>query len=289
MTENINDKIRAFLQRNAGYLIVLIVSLAYVATSVLGLNESGKSIMRILGDGAIAFIVGSAINIVMGLQGIINGERDETFISTLDLHGKTVEAITPYIERLDGWCENRNAENLKMQRTRILAAEGLKYSEFFDNEGGALEYKFKDVKGKGREERITEKRRYRIYRRAVKLKLTPITAAELTSEGAKVEDPYDFGRTTEQYERETGRRELISRILTAGVFGYYSVSLITDFSYDKLIWNILQVAVFLITGTMKMYNSYLFITGEYRGRVVKKINALEMFHNDLKKETKNVI
>ncbi|MBO5981360.1 MAG: hypothetical protein J6Q24_02820 [Clostridia bacterium] len=287
MTENINDKIRAFLHKNAGYLIVLVVSAAYVATSVLGLNESGKSLMRILGDGIVAFIVGCAINIVLGLQGIMNGERDERFISTVDLHGSVVEKITPYIESLDDWCDRRNRENLVSQRTRILTAEGMKYSDYFDEDGGAREFKFLDVKGKDIEQIRAERRRYRTYRKAVRLKLTPMTAGELTSEGSKCDDPYNFGRTIEQYERQTGRSELVSRVLTAAVFGYYSVSLIADFSYDKLIWNILQVAVFLISGTVKMYNSFLFITGEYRGRIVKKVNALEMFYNDINKEKKD--
>ena len=133
MTGNFNDKIRAFLHRNAGYLIVLVVSVAYVATSVLGLNESGKSLMRILGDGAVAFIVGCAINIVLGLQGIINGERDERFLSTIALHAESVEKITPHIEKLDDWCSDRNEDNLVAQRTRILAAEGMKYSDYFDD------------------------------------------------------------------------------------------------------------------------------------------------------------
>ena len=279
MTENINEKIRAFLHRNAGYLVVLLVSVAYVAMAVLGLDESGKSLIRIIGDGAIAFMVGFSINLVLGLQGMMNGERDDRFTETLRLHGQTVEKVTPKIDELDAWCERKNRENLKLQRTRILAEEGLKYDDFFDEDGGAKEFKYRDLEGK--REKRAEKKRYKCYRRAVVLKLTPLSAGELTSEGCKTLDPYDFGRTKEEYERQTGLRELLSKVLTAAVFGYYSVKLIGDFSYDKLIYNLLQVAVFVIAGTIKMYNSYLFMTGEYRGRVVKKINSLEMFYNDV--------
>lgn len=43
--------------------------------------------------------------------------------------------------------------------------------------------------------------------------------------------------------------------------------------------NELQVAIFLIMGCIKMYNSFMFVTGEYRTRIVNKTNNLEMFHN----------
>lgn len=32
-------------------------------------------------------------------------------------------------------------------------------------------------------------------------------------------------------------------------------------------------------GCIKMYNSFIFVTDEFRGRVVKKTNNLEMFYN----------
>ncbi len=48
---------------------------------------------------------------------------------------------------------------------------------------------------------------------------------------------------------------------------------------ETLIWNGLQVAIFLIMGCIKMYNSFMFVTGEYRTRIVNKTNNLEMFHN----------
>ena len=286
MSENFNDRVRAFLHKNAGYLIVLLVSLAYIATAVLGIDESGKSVMRIIGDGAIAFMVGFAINLILGLQGIMNGERDEEFLATLAIHGETVYKITPYIEDLDEWCNKKNAENLKSQRTRILATEGLKYSDCFDNDGAVIIRENEESDSKNE----AEERRAKCLQRAINLELTPLSAGELTSEGNKSTDPYDFGRSKEKYEKQTGKRELVTRILTALVFGYYSVSLLSDFSYVNLIWNFLQVTIFVITGTIKMYNSYLFITGEYRGRIVKKVNTLEMFYNDIKKkeQTENV-
>ena len=118
------------------------------------------------------------------------------------------------------------------------------------------------------------------------MKLTPLSAGELTSEGTRATDPYNFGRTKEQYHRQVSLRDVVSKIGTALIFGYYSASLIENFSYAALIWNVLQVAIFILVGIIRMNSSEMFITDEYRGRIVKKINILEMFKNQMQTDKK---
>ena len=118
-----------------------------------------------------------------------------------------------------------------------------------------------------------------MYLQAVKLKLTPISAGDLTSENGKKDDPFYFGRTKEQYERQSNIMEIISKIGTACIFGYYGVKLLEDFSYADMIWKTLQVAMFLIMGIIKMYQSRMFITDEFRSRIIKKIDNLQKFEN----------
>ena len=194
-------------------------------------------------------------------------------------HGETVVKISPYIDRLDEWCKLKNEENLKVQRTRVLASEGMRYEDYFNEDGSAKDFKPDEEKLKNKTLRKTEKARIRCFKKALHLKLTPITAGALTSEGGKKQDPYNFGRTKGQYETQTSVRDIITKICIAGIFGYYGVRLIQDFNYATLIWNGLQVAIFLIMGCIKMYNSFMFVTGEYRTRIVNKTNNLEMFHN----------
>jgi len=282
-----SDRVREFVQKNVCYVIVFLVSAIYVAAAVVKIEESGKTIAQILGDGAVALMMGVFITQLLDIQGIMNGERDERFKETFSLHSETVIKISPFIDRLDAWCEDKTAENLKLQRTRILATEGLKYDDYFDTDGSIKEITVNEEALKSKFLKRMERRRLACVNKALKVKLTPISAGELTSEGCKIDDPYNFGRTKEQYERERSIKDIVSRIGTAAIFGYYGVSLITDFSYDNLIWNLLQVGIFLLAGTIRMYSSTQFIVGEYRGRIVKKINSLEMFYNDMTKEKSN--
>ena len=274
-----NEKIRDFFKQNIGYFIVALVSIVYIATAFITVDETGKTIGEIIADTAVVFFLGLFINRVFDLQGMMNGDRDERVQMAIVTHGETVVKISPYIDRLDEWCKLKNEENLKVQRTRVLASEGMRYEDYFNEDGSAKDFKPDEEKLKNKTLRKTEKARIRSFKKALHLKLTPITAGALTSEGGKKQDPYNFGRTKGQYETQTSVRDIITKICIAGIFGYYGVRLIPDFNYATLIWNGLQVAIFLIMGCIKMYNSFMFVTGEYRTRIVNKTNNLEMFHN----------
>ena len=274
-----NEKIRDFFKQNIGYFIVALVSIVYIATAFITVDETGKTIGEIIADTAVVFFLGLFINRVFDLQGMMNGDRDERVQMAIVTHGETVVKISPYIDRLDEWCKLKNEENLKVQRTRVLASEGMRYEDYFNEDGSAKDFKPDEEKLKNKTLRNTEKAGIRCFKKALHLKLTPITAGALTSEGGKKQDPYNFGRTKGQYETQTSVRDIITKICIAGIFGYYGVRLIQDFNYATLIWNGLQVAIFLIMGCIKMYNSFMFVTGEYRTRIVNKTNNLEMFHN----------
>lgn len=278
------EKVKDFFFRNFGYFIVALVSGIYIATALFKIDETGKTVGQIIADGALVFFLGVFVARVMDLQGIITGDRDERVIKTIEVHGETVMKISPYIDKLDDWCKIKNEENLRVQRTRILATEGLKYDDYFNKDGSAKDIKADENKLNDKLLRKTEKRRIACFRKALHLKLTPLSAGELTSEGAKKQDPYNFGRTKEQYEKQVSIKDTVSKLCLALIFGYYTVKAIEEFSFVALLWNCLQVGLFLIMGAIKMIRSYIFITDEYRGRIVKKTNNLEMFYNYIQNE-----
>lgn len=273
-----NNKTRDFIQKNIGYISVALVCIVYIAASFIIIGKSGKTIEQIIADGFIAFALGFTINRIFDTQGIINGERDERYIATLKLHSEMIDKVSPHIDMLSDWCEIQNKANLKLQRTRILATEGLKYDDYFDDEGNAKGYEYTEKKLPKNLQKI-EDAKISCYRKAVKLKLTPLSAGELTSEGSKANDTYDFGRTKAQYEKEASVSDIVSKVIVAFIFGYFGVSFIATLDMANLIWHCLQVAMFIGMGAITMYKSFTFITDEYRGRIIKKINNLEMFYN----------
>lgn len=282
----LEEKIRKFLRDNMGYIIVAIVAVSYVSTAFIEMGKTGKTVAEIFGGGAVVFFLGFTINTLFDLQGIMNGERDERVILTVNEHKNMVERVTPYIEKLDPWCERKSEEALMLQRTKILARAGLKYSDFFDEDGTAMGFTPNRDRLKNPYTRKEEKVRIRCYNKARSLKLTPLTAGELTSEGGRHSDPLYLGRSKTEYERSNGIRDVVSKLGTAFLFGYYGVELASDFSYAELIWSVLQVCVLLIMGVIRMYQSYIYMVDEYRNRVVRKIDNLQKFENDVKIESK---
>lgn len=278
------EKARDFLKKNIGYMIVGLLSAIYIATSVITMGKTGKTFGEIMADGAIVLFIGVFINRIFDLQGMMNGEREERVQDTIRMHGEAVVRISPYLDRLDGWCDEKNAEALKMQRTKILAGEGMRYDDYFDERGGAKTFVVNKDRLKDKYLRGDEIKRLRCYRKALRLKLTPLTASGLTSEGGKKQDPYYLGRTKSQYERGATISDIVTKVIIACLFGYYGAELVQDFSYADLIWKALQIGIFFITGVIKMYQSYMFIVDEYRGRIIKKIDNLQKFENHINSE-----
>lgn len=278
-----NEKVKVFFRQNIGYFVVGLVSIIYIATAFIAIGKTGKTVAEIIADGAIVFALGLFINRVFDLQGMMNADREEKVQATYRLHNETVVKISPYIDRLDKWCGIKNEQNLKVQRTRILATAGMRYDDCFDKNGAVKDFKINEEKLKNKTLRKDEIKRIRCFRKALRLKLTPMTAGSLTSEGGRAQDPYFFGRTKAQYETQTSVKDIIFKVLIACIFGYYGADLIRDFSYANLIWKALQVGIFLVMGVIKMYNSYIFVVEEYRGRIIKKIDNLQMFENYITK------
>lgn len=273
------------LKRYIGYIVVAIICLVYLATSILTIDKTGKTFLQILGDSVLVFVLGTMITQMFSLQGILLGESSEKVIATNNLHSQQVDKIADHLDKLDSWCDMKNAENLRIQRTKILKANGMKYTDYFDDEGNTLGFVTKLTNSK--QEKQIEEKRYKAYMSALNLKLTQLTSSELTTETVNTEDVYDFGRTKEQYERESFLKRIISKILTSIIFGYYGVDLIKDFSWANLVWKGLQIAMFLLMGVLALYQSYSYVYYEERSRTIHKIDNLQMFENYVKKEKTN--
>lgn len=277
-----NEKVKEFFRNNVGYFVIGFASSIYILTAFLTIEGNGKPPAQIIADGAIAFFLGLFINRIFDLQGMMSGDREARVQATKEEHGNIVLRISPYIDKLDDWCDKENKRVYKVQRTKILARVGLKYSDCFDDEGVAKAWKPAGDRLNDKRLSKIEKRKLSGFKKAINLKLATLSSGNLTSEGGKEQDPFYFGRTKPQYETERGIGDIVSKLGTAFIFGYYGVSLIENFSYARLIWTTLQVALFLVMGVIKMYQAYNFVVDEFRGRIVKKIDNLQKFDNYIK-------
>ncbi len=277
-----NDKIKDLFRNYVGYLAVAFVSLTYIATAFVIFEGHAKSAAQIIADGVSAFILGILINRIFDTQGIVNGERDERVIQTSRLHGQIVDGIGAYLDVLEAWCERKNTEALYRMRRKFLSMRGMRYEDYFDGDGMARTFQTRSVKGW--HAKWCEFRRHLAFERAVHMKLTHLTAGGLISDGGDPNDPYYMGRSKPEYLAASTKRDVIGKLLIALVFGYYSAELIKDFDPAYLIWTVFQVGIFIAMGVMKMQQSMVYVTDEYRGRIIKKIDVLQQFETYLKKE-----
>ena len=268
------NSITEAIYKNAGYIVVVLISVVYVASSLINISRSGKSVYEIVGAGVLSLIVGILINGVFRSIGIKKGEEDERSVATQALHGKTVDEITPYIDRLDSFCEEENKRALRTVRTRILAKEGLKYSDFFDDEGNAIENAKCIIQNAKWD---TDRAKWKAYKKALKVKLKPLVSSNLTSDGVKADDPFDFGRSKREYTSVRSAGDVIIKLLMAIIFGYFGVTLAAEVNVASLIWNALQIVLYITGGVIQMYSSFSWVVDDYRGGIVRKIDMLQKF------------
>lgn len=62
------EKVRDFFRQNLGYFIVGFVSLVYILTAFLTIDETGKTTRQIIADGAISFLLGLFINRILSCK-----------------------------------------------------------------------------------------------------------------------------------------------------------------------------------------------------------------------------
>lgn len=267
------EKTKNFVRSNVFFFVVATACLLYLARGLVEIVETGKSVPEILADGALSAIFGFLVSKLLSLQGLAKGESNQGVLATNKLHGETVEGIAPYINHLDEWCEEQSRQSLVMARTKILAEAGIAYEDYCKGLFPVIiagETKWVPARELPRDKR-------RVIAKARRVKLTPLTASALTSDGGKTRDPYDFGPDKKGYERRRDAKQWISKVVTGLLFGYFGVKLIENLSWSSLIWTALQVAVIVLMGMISYLNAYFFVVDVDRHRVIRKIDVLQKY------------
>ena len=108
------------------------------------------------------------------------------------------------------------------------------------------------------------------------MRLKPLLASNLTSDGTKANDPFDFGRSKKSYTTRRSATDAVIKMLMAVIFGYFGVTL-GEPNVASLIWNCLQVILYVASGIIQMYSSFSWVVDDYRSSIIKKIDYLQKF------------
>ena len=298
--ENGENKVKSFVKNNFLYFIIAFACVAYIAYGFINITESGKTIIEIVGQGAVIILFGYAITYLFSMQGMLSGDKKKEVADTNELHSKCVKEIDPKINLMDGWCEIQNANALKSVRRSILNAVGLSYDECFDEDGivKPIEFDFKEKPSKdiGSNEKYKmelkkvkrynneQRARARALRKAVRVKITLLTTDSITATNIKNKDPHNLGMDRRTYQKMEASSGLLSKIIIAVVFSYFTVNFL--FGYEYLISSLIQVGIFLLMGGIKWVQSYYFVIETLRKRTVRQINYIKRFKCDMKIDDK---
>lgn len=269
------ERAKKFFQDNIFFLVVLVTCVGYVLLGLVDIVKKDKSVLEILADGAMALLMGFFIGKLLSLQGVLKGEKSQLYKATVDSHDKLCTEVNGHIDKLDEFCRLKTKEAEDFIKTNILGQVGIKYTDYL--EGKYDHFNRKDL----------PKNQYKAIKKAKKVKITALTTEGLMGSYSSKDDPYNLGDTKEKRLVKDDGRAWITKILTAVLFGYFGVSMITEFSWANVIWTAVQVIVFVASGFGRYVKSYFFVTDDLVNRIKKQDNYLRMFQEWCNKGEQN--
>ena len=286
------EKLKRFIRLNTGNLATVLVCVVFFCSAFLvpGKNED-INLIEIFLNSFMAFCASTSVNSLYNNRAIVNGLLDPDVVKAAASHNERIDAITEHsaIDELNTWCQDVNRKNYRNQRTRVLSMAGLSYETCFTEAGEVKKVEiqmpeWREIRKLGyrmwRIRRATARRQTRAYKRAVYLKLSEVSAGELTGEGGNRNDPYNLGRGIAEYKKQIALRKTVSKIVTAIVFGYMAVGLINDFSWVSLFIRAIQIALFLVFGSVQYLSTMDYLTNEYKNRLTLKARLLLSFMSE---------
>ena len=268
---------KKFFFKNIGFFLIAAVSVLYIVKGLYTLEESGRTVVQILGDGILSATVGALICMLMRQTGLSYANDDTEIIKARSFHARLIDKAGAKAERLDDFCHRENEEARRTLRQRILSSAGLKYEDCFDADGFPTKMQINVCDGKTREERALLRKKKRALNKALGLKITLLTPASLSIDGSKESDPFDFGKTEGQYLAKRGSADILSKVAFGLIFGYYAIRLTEGAGLDDVLWASFQIAIYLILGTIQMVQAYMFVKTEIYARIMRKTDLLQKF------------
>ena len=272
------DKTLEFFKKNLYNFILVIVSFVFIFKDIVQIQETGKSVLEIVADSVISFIMAMTFNIILGKKGIIAAQKLVSYENCMRTYSDEIEKTNDKIEYLEDYCEFKNNNKLKLIQKRILTKACINYEDYIN---GKLElYSLnKDQK--------------RAIKKVKRISFHYLTPDNLLSE---TDARYEKGKkdmTLAEFEKSQNFQDTVSKVICALIFGYFGVSGITG-GWAEIIWGSIQVGLWLIMGLCKYVQNYSYVKDVYQQKIYRKINLLIEFNNSYvnklpKEEKQNVI
>lgn len=260
-----------FFRDNIQKIIIFLCCVLYMTQGIFDVVKKEATIWEILGNIGISVVVGVLISSSLNSMGLKDGRRSDIFINSMKAYGGAKQKATPLFDKLPAWCEYKNAWELEMKRKEIIQSNGLSWKAYkfgyYDKHPEKLNDKQKKALEKVKE--------CTVYR---------LTSQELLSDLPKnFQTDNRFGESEREFETRNFLYDIISKIFMGIVLGLYGLEpLLTGENFAEIIpgiiWNTMQILLWLSLGLMKYAKARSFIEDEYRQtHIIQKTELLNEF------------
>lgn len=262
--EEFSVKIQKWFKENISIIAIILVSIVYIFYGVITIDKTGKSIGQIISDGAVSFLVGYAVKCLLNTQGLVNGERSESFVSSKKFYLRLLDETSNIQHYLPRYCDMENEKTLKRVQVAILRTHNIKYEDFINNN---LDY-----------QKLDKKQLKAVYKaRSVTINLLN-DAILLSDSQVSLDTGKDLRVNKINYLKSSNVRAFIIGLLFGALFGYYGI-VNQGLDWANAIWCAIQIAIYLAFGAIQYFSAYTFMADTYKTALVRKANHLERFKN----------
>lgn len=259
-TDNFSQKLTAFAKRNINSLIIIAVAIAYILYGLIRIEETGKSVMEIVGESFLSAVVGFTIKQFRMRTGTNDGLISPLFVAKTNAYGQKKMEISPFIDELPNFCKYKNSTRLKARQSEVLINYGMNYQKFINGDYSNTNDKF-------------TKKVLKKVRNIKMLKYTPLLLTNAYGNTSFEDEALNV--SIEKFERTKVISRVILTLACGILFGYFVPS--RNFSIASVLWSSLQIAIYLVMGQLEYNNAYYFVTQTLRGKIERVICILDEF------------
>ena len=262
--EEESSKFIEFLKRNVLNFLITGVVAIFLTKDLVEIERSGKTIVEIIANSVVNLVVGQLIKNLFLQKGSNAGFSSRRYVNMMNTYSKEIEKTDVRINKLDDFCDYKNEQRIVKAQKQILRIARIKYDDFLTKE---------------KKEMCKTKQQEQAWEKAESVKIQLITPENLLSE---TDTRYDGGKKDESLKAHRAKVASKSFVIATGIsviFGYF-VPRLNNNMLAGLIWNLVQVAIWLAFGIIAYYQEYTFITNDYSQRTLRKIAYLVEFNGE---------
>ena len=285
-TDKEKRKITDAVKDNLQKITIVIVSMLYILQGLFTIAKKDTSIWDILGSIGLSIMVGVIISSSMNSMGLKDGRLGDIFTASMQAYGKAKEDATPYFDKLNSWCDYKNFQELEFTKKDIIQSAGLNWKAY--KYGYYEEHKDK-----------LDEKQLRALEQAKYCKIERLTARDLQSDFPQTRRTLfglkklgRFGESERDYKNKTLVSDFLTRVFMSIICGLYTLKPLWDGTNKQeviagILWNMLQIMMWIALGTIKYVNAKQFIEVDYRqSHIIQKTEYLNEFTVTMKNNPK---